>query len=164
MIARKLVRIVYYKSKNCYLITPCITIKKRTYGYLLPVTKLGSDASLETLYNAIIIVMNTDCRMADSDEVSLFEYTKNQSIFFYGREFKKEFGYHYGSLVKTATSIIMMEQLPDGAYVFEMWSTDGMEREHITCPAGSSREEVIETLGKALKQSEANRAARPKYY
>ena len=57
-----------------------------------------------------------------------------------------------------------MEQLQDGSFVFEMWSTDGMSKERMECPGGCSREEVIETLAAALKKSEANRAARPKYY
>ena len=58
----------------------------------------------------------------------------------------------------------MMEHLPDDSYVFEMWSTDGMSKEVMMCPGGSSREKVVETLSNALKKSEGNRAARPKYY
>ena len=58
----------------------------------------------------------------------------------------------------------MMEHLPDDSYVFEMWSTDGMSKETMVCPAGSSRDEAIAALAEALKKSEANRAARPKYY
>lgn len=176
--ARKLVRIIYYKASKAnkyYLITPTVTVFDG-YGYTMPVTRLDIDQhDYESLFDMAIKVMEKECRLPDYaewtwiakeklQEDSKIKYSYHTGPLFRKREFKKEFGYHYGSLVKTATSIIMMEQLPDGAYVFEMWSTDGMTKEHITCPAGSSREEVIETLGKALKQSEANRAARPKYY
>ena len=58
----------------------------------------------------------------------------------------------------------MMEHLPDDSYVFEMWSTDGMSKETMVCPGGSPREKVIDVLSEALERSEANRAARPKYY
>ena len=37
-------------------------------------------------------------------------------------------------------------------------------RDNMTCPGGSSREEVVETLSNALEKSEEKRAARPKYY
>jgi hypothetical protein len=39
-----------------------------------------------------------------------------------------------------------------------------MSKETMVCPAGSSRDEAIAALAEALKKSEANRAARPKYY
>ena len=164
MAARKLVRIVYYKRKKYYLITPCVTINEVDYGYSMPVTKIDANASDKTLFDAITYVMDKDCRMPDSAETGWLEYAGSPGPLFDKRLFRKEFGYHYGSLVKTATSIIMMEHLPDDSYVFEMWSTDGMNKERMECPRGCSREEVIETLAAALKKSEANRAARPKYY
>ena len=164
MAARKLVRIVYYKRKKYYLITPCVTINEVDYGYSMPVTKIDANASDKTLFDAITYVMDKDCRMPDSAEAGWLEYAGSPAPLFDKRLFRKEFGYHYGSLVKTATSIIMMEHLPDDSYVFEMWSTDGMSKETMVCPGGCSREEVIETLAAALKKSEANRAARPKYY
>ena len=164
MAARKLVRIVYYKRKKYYLITPCVTINEVDYGYSMPVTKIDANASDKTLFDAITYVMDKDCRMPDSAEAGWVEYARSPAPLFDKRLFRKEFGYHYGSLVKTATSIIMMEHLPDDSYVFEMWSTDGMSKEVMTCPGGSPREEVVETLSNALKKSEENRAARPKYY
>lgn len=164
MAARKLVRIVYYKRKKYYLITPCVTINEVDYGYSMPVTKIDANASDKTLFDAITYVMDKDCRMPDSAEAGWLEYAGSPAPLFDKRLFRKEFGYHYGSLVKTATSIIMMEHLPDDSYVFEMWSTDGMSKEVMTCPGGSPREEVVETLSNALKKSEENRAARPKYY
>ena len=164
MAARKLVRIVYYKRKKYYLITPCVTINEVDYGYSMPVTKIDANASDKTLFDAITYVMDKDCRMPDSAETGWLEYAGSPGPLFDKRLFRKEFGYHYGSLVKTATSIIMMEHLPDDSYVFEMWSTDGMSKEVMTCPGGSPREEVVETLSNALKKSEGNRAARPKYY
>jgi hypothetical protein len=164
MTARKLVRIVYYKRKKYYLITPCVTINEVDYGYSMPVTKVESNASYGDLYGAAIDVMKKDCRMPDSAEAGWVEYARSPAPLFDKRLFRKEFGYHYGSLVKTATSIIMMEHLPDDSYVFEMWSTDGMSKETMVCPAGSSRDEAIAALAEALKKSEANRAARPKYY
>ena len=164
MAARKLVRIVYYKRKKYYLITPCVTINEVDYGYSMPVTKIDANASDKTLFDAITYVMDKDCRMPDSAEAGWLEYAGSPAPLFDKRLFRKEFGYHYGSLVKTATSIIMMEHLPDDSYVFEMWSTDGLSKEVMTCPGGSPREEVVETLSNALKKSEENRAARPKYY
>ena len=164
MAARKLVRIVYYKRKKYYLITPCVTINEVDYGYSMPVTKIDANASDKTLFDAITYVMDKDCRMPDSAEAGWLEYAGSPAPLFDKRLFRKEFGYHYGSLVKTATSIIMMEHLPDDSYVFEMWSTDGMSKEVMMCPGGSPREEVVETLSNALKKSEENRAARPKYY
>lgn len=164
MAARKLVRIVYYKRKKYYLITPCVTINKVDYGYSMPVTKIEANVGCDALFDAIAGVMDKDCRMPDSAEAGWVEYARSPAPLFDKRLFRKEFGYHYGSLVKTATSIIMMEHLPDDSYVFEMWSTDGMSKETMVCPSGSSREVVIATLAEALKKSEANRAARPKYY
>jgi hypothetical protein len=164
MTARKLVRIVYYKRKKYYLITPCVTINEVDYGYSMPVTKIEANVGYDALFDAIAGVMDKDCRMPDSAEAGWVEYARSPAPLFDKRLFRKEFGYHYGSLVKTATSIIMMEHLPDDSYVFEMWSTDGMSKEVMTCPAGSSHEEVVETLSNALKKSEKNRAARPKYY
>ena len=164
MAARKLVRIVYYKRKKYYLITPCVTINEVDYGYSMPVTKIEANVGYDALFDAIAGVMDKDCRMPDSAETGWLEYAGSPGPLFDKRLFRKEFGYHYGSLVKTATSIIMMEHLPDGSYVFEMWSTDGMSKETMECPAGSSRDEVIAALVDALKKSESNRAARPKYY
>mgnify|MGYP003296139437 FL=1 len=164
MAARKLVRIVYYQRKKYYLITPCVTINEVDYGYSMPVTKIEANVGYDALFDAIVGVMDKDCRMPDSAEAGWVEYARSPAPLFDKRLFRKEFGYHYGSLVKTATSIIMMEHLPDDSYVFEMWSTDGMNKERMECPGGCSREEVIETLAAALKKSEANRAARPKYY
>ena len=164
MTARKLVRIVYYKRKKYYLITPCVTINEVDYGYSMPVTKIEANVGYDALFDAIAGVMDKDCRMPDSAEAGWVEYARSPAPLFDKRLFRKEFGYHYGSLVKTATSIIMMEHLPDDSYVFEMWSTDGMSKETMVCPAGSSRDEAIAALAEALKKSEANRAARPKYY
>lgn len=164
MAARKLVRIVYYKRKKYYLITPCVTINEVDYGYSMPVTKIDANASDKTLFDAITYVMDKDCRMPDSAETGWLEYASSPAPLFDKRLFRKEFGYHYGSLVQTADSIIMMEHLPDDSYVFEMWSTDGMNKETISCDGGSSREKIVETLAEALRRSEANRAARPKYY
>ena len=146
------------------LITPCVTINEVDYGYSMPVTKIEANVGYDALFDAIAGVMDKDCRMPDSAETGWVEYARSPAPLFDKRLFRKEFGYHYGSLVKTATSIIMMEHLPDDSYVFEMWSTDGMNKERMECPGGCSREEVIETLAAALKKSEANRAARPKYY
>lgn len=164
MAARKLVRIVYYKRKKYYLITPCVTINEVDYGYSMPVTKIDANASDKTLFDAITYVMDKDCRMPDSAETGWLEYASSTAPLFDKRLFRKEFGYHYGSLVQTAASIIMMEHLPDDSYVFEMWSTDGMNKETMSCDGGSSREKIVETLAEALRRSEANRAARPKYY
>ena len=141
-----------------------MTINEVDYGYSMPVTKIDANASDKTLFDAITYVMDKDCRMPDSAETGWLEYAGSPGPLFDKRLFRKEFGYHYGSLVKTATSIIMMEHLPDDSYVFEMWSTDGMSKEVMMCPGGSPREEVVETLSNALKKSEENRAARPKYY
>ena len=164
MSPRRLVRVVYMQKKKYYLIVPCITINELDYGYSLPITKIESDASYEALFDAIAGVMDKDCRMPDSAEAGWVKYARSPAPLFDKRLFRKEFGYHYGSLVKTAASIIMMEHLPDDSYVFEMWSTDGMSKETMECPAGSSRDEVIAALVDALKKSESNRAARPKYY
>lgn len=172
---RKLVRIVYYKAskaKRYYLITPTITVFD-AYGYTMPVTRLDIDQhDYESLFDMAIKVMEKECRLPNfaewswiADEIYSLpdEIRYNTGPLFDKRRFKKEFGYHYGALVKAATSIIMMEQLQDGSFVFEMWSTDGMTREQLTC-SGSSREETIRTMAAALKQSEDNRAARTKYY
>lgn len=173
---RKLVRIVYYKAsraKKYYLITPTITVFD-AYGYTMPVTRLDIDQhDYESLFDMAIKVMEKECRLPNFAEWSWIaeeELQGDELICVYEtgplfdkRLFKKEFGYHYGTLVKAATSIIMMEQLQDGSFVFEMWSTDGMTRERLTC-SGASREETIRTMAAALKQSEDNRAARPKYY
>lgn len=164
MSPRRLVRVVYMQKKKYYLIVPCVTINELDYGYSFPITKVESDAGHGALFDAIAGVMDKDCRMPDSAETGWLEYAGSPGPLFDKRLFRKEFGYHYGSLVKTATSIIMMEHLPDDSYVFEMWSTDGMSKEVMMCPGGSSREEVVETLSNALKKSEENRAARPKYY
>lgn len=164
MSPRRLVRVVYMQKKKYYLIVPCITINELDYGYSFPITKIESDAGYGALFDAIVGVMDKDCRMPDSAEAGWVEYARSPAPLFDRRLFRKEFGYHYGSLVKTATSIIMMEHLPDDSYVFEMWSTDGMNKERMECPGGCSCEEVIETLAAALKKSEANRTARPKYY
>lgn len=164
MTVRRLVRIVYLKRKKYYLITPCVTINEVDYGYSLPITKIDADLSYEVLFDAIAGVMDKDCRLPDSAETGWIDYARSPAPLFDKRQFKKEFGYHYGSLVKTATSIIMMEHLPDDSYMFEMWSTDGMSKEIMGCPSGSSREKIVETFAEALKRSEANRAARPKYY
>ena len=163
MSPRRLVRVVYMQKKKYYLIVPCITINELDYGYSLPITKIESDASYEALFDAIVGVMDKDCRMPDSAEAGWVEYARSPAPLFDKRAFRKEFGYRYGSLVIYATSIIMMEQLHDGSFVFEMWSTDGMTKERLTC-SGASREETIRTMAAALKQSEDNRAARPKYY
>ena len=164
MSPRRLVRVVYMQKKKYYLIVPCITINELDYGYSFPITGVESDAGHGALFDAIAGVMDKDCRMPDSAEAGWVEYARSPAPLFDKRLFRKEFGYHYGSLVKTATSIIMMEHLPDDSYVFEMWSTDGMSKETMICPAGSSRDEAIAALAEALKKSEANRAARPKYY
>ena len=164
MSPRRLVRVVYMQRKKYYLIVPCVTINELDYGYSFPITKIESDAGYGALFDAVCGVMGKDCRMPDSAEAGWVEYTRSPAPLFDKRAFRKEFGYRYGSLVIYATSIIMMEHLPDDSYVFEMWSTDGMSKEVMMCPGGSSREEVIETLAAALKKSEANRAARPKYY
>ena len=163
MSPRRLVRVVYMQRKKYYLIVPCVTINELDYGYSLPITKIESDASYEALFDAVCGVMGKDCRMPDSAEAGWVEYTRSPAPLFDKRAFRKEFGYRYGSLVIYATSIIMMEQLQDGSFVFEMWSTDGMTKERLTC-SGSSREETIRTMAAALKQSEDNRAARTKYY
>lgn len=164
MSPRRLVRVVYMQKKKYYLIVPCITINELDYGYSLPITKIESDASYEALFDAIVGVMDKDCRMPDSAEAGWDEYTRSPAPLFDKRAFRKEFGYRYGSLVIYATSIIMMEQLQDGSFVFEMWSTDGMSKETMTCPGGGQREKVIDALAEALEKSEANRKARPKYY
>ena len=163
MSPRRLVRVVYMQKKKYYLIVPCVTINELDYGYSFPITKVESDAGHGALFDAIAGVMDKDCRMPDSAEAGWVEYARSPAPLFDKRLFRKEFGYHYGTLVKTATSIIMMEQLQDRSFVFEMWSTDGMTRERLTC-SGSSREETIRTMVAALKQSEDNRAARPIYY
>ena len=163
MSPRRLVRVVYMQKKKYYLIVPCITINELDYGYSFPITKIESHEGHGALFDAIAGVMDKDCRMPDSAETGWVEYARSPSPLFDKRLFRKEFGYHYGTLVKAATSIIMMEQLQDGSFVFEMWSTDGMTKERLTC-SGASREETIRTMAAALKQSEDNRAARPKYY
>ena len=164
MSPRRLVRVVYLQKKKYYLIVPCITINELDYGYSFPITKIESDASYEALFDAICGVMDKDCRMPDSAEAGWVEYTRSPAPLFDKRAFRKEFGYRYGSLVIYATSIIMMEQLQDGSFVFEMWSTDGMSKETMTCPGGGQREKVIDALAEALERSKVNRAARPKYY
>ena len=152
------------QRKKYYLIVPCVTINELDYGYSFPITKIESNAGHDALFDAIAGVMDKDCRMPDSAEAGWVEYARSPAPLFDKRLFRKEFGYHYGSLVKTATSIIMMEHLPDDSYVFEMWSTDGMSKETMVCPGGSPRGKVIDVLSEALERSEANRAARPKYY
>lgn len=168
MEVRRLVRVVYHKRKKYYLITPCVTICENHFGYAMPVTTIEASASYDVLYDAIIDVMEKDCRLPNKDEdgwiVNDDPPEKRFSRAYFRQDFKKKFGYYYGSLVQTATSIILMERLSDGSYVFEMWSADGMSKERMVCPAESSRDEIIQTLSKALKQSEDNRAARPKYY
>ncbi len=164
MSPRRLVRVVYMQRKKYYLIVPCVTINELDYGYSFPITKIGSDTGYGALFDAIVGVMDKDCRMPDSAEAGWVEYTRSPAPLFDKRAFRKEFGYRYGSLVIYATSIIMMEQLQDGSFVFEMWSTDGMSKETMRCPGGSQREKVIDALAEALEKSEANRSARPKYY
>lgn len=164
MSPRRLVRVVYIQRKKYYLIVPCVTINELDYGYSFPITKIGSDTGYGALFDAIVGVMDKDCRMPDSAEAGWVEYTRSPAPLFDKRAFRKEFGYRYGSLVIYATSIIMMEQLQDGSFVFEMWSTDGMSKETMRCPGGSQREKVIDALAEALEKSEANRSARPKYY
>ena len=164
MSPRRLVRVVYMQRKKYYLIVPCVTINELDYGYSFPITKIGSDTGYGALFDAIVGVMDKDCRMPDSAEAGWVEYTRSPAPLFDKRAFRKEFGYRYGSLVIYATSIIMMEQLQDGSFVFEMWSTDGMSKETMTCPGGGQREKVIDALAEALEKSEANRKARPKYY
>lgn len=164
MSPRRLVRVVYMQRKKYYLIVPCVTINELDYGYSFPITKIGSDTGYEALFDAIVGVMDKDCRMPDSAEAGWVEYARSPAPLFDKRAFRKEFGYRYGSLVIYATSIIMMEQLQDGSFVFEMWSTDGMSKETMRCPGGSQREKVIDALAEALEKSEANRSARPKYY
>ena len=163
MSPRRLVRLVYMQKKKYYLIVPCVTINELDYGYSFPITKIGSDTGYGALFDAIVGVMDKDCRMPDSAEAGWVEYTRSPAPLFDKRAFRKEFGYRYGSLVIYATSIIMMEQLQDGSFVFEMWSTDGMSKETMTCPGGGQREKVIDALAEALEKSEANRKARPKY-
>ena len=164
MSPRRLVRVVYMQRKKYYLIVPCVTINELDYGYSFPITKIGSDTGYGALFDAIVGVMDKDCRMPDSAEAGWVEYTRSPAPLFDKRAVRKEFGYRYGSLVIYATSIIMMEQLQDGSFVFEMWSTDGMSKETMRCPGGSQREKVIDALAEALEKSEANRSARPKYY
>ena len=89
MAARKLVRIVYYKRKKYYLITPCVTINEVDYGYSMPVTKIDANASDKTLFDAITYVMDKDCRMPDSAEAGWLEYAGSPAPLFDKRLFRK---------------------------------------------------------------------------
>ena len=173
---RRLVRVIYQKQKKYYLIVPCVTLDNNGYAYTFPVEKIESD-SPEVLFDAIAEVMEKYCRLPVSHEwvwikTSLEETGENiwvreaqpKPVFFDDQKFRKDFGYEYGNLVQTATSVIMMEKLEDESYRFEFWSTDGMYKERLECSGQGSREDIINVITQALSKSEMNRAARPKFY
>ena len=88
MTARKLVRIVYYKRKKYYLITPCVTINEVDYGYSMPVTKIEANVGYDALFDAIAGVMDKDCRMPDSAEAGCGEYARSPAPLFDKRLFR----------------------------------------------------------------------------
>ena len=100
MEVRRLVRVVYHKRKKYYLITPCVTICENHFGYAMPVTTIEASASYDVLYDAIIDVMEKDCRLPNKDEDGWIENDdppeKRFSRAYFRQDFKKKFGYYYG--------------------------------------------------------------------
>lgn len=173
---RRLVRVIYQKQKKYYLIVPSVTLDNNEYAYTFPVEKIESD-SPEVLFDAIAEVMEKYCRLPVSHEWVWIKTSHEETgeniwvreaqpkpVFFDDQKFRKDFGYEYGNLVQTATSVVMMEKLEDESYRFEFWSTDGMYKERLECSGQGSRENIINVMTQALSKSEMNRAARPKFY
>lgn len=154
---RYLVRLVFMEKKY-YLITPCVTIDSDTYAYSFPITKVDATASYDELLSVINEVMDRDCRFPDSAEWSWHNTTNGGlSVFFDNRKFKKDFGFFYASIIKTATSILMIERKADNSFVFQMWSSDGMTKEFVESPPNCPQNELREILAAALETSRNNR-------